>query len=458
MHRVGIRVSRKKIATLLRLLDRDASKLQNAMRGLCRNPKFQSSKNSDVRQALFVTLKAPKLRYTETGLASTDRETIESLRGDDTPASKFATLLVKRREAVKTKNTYITPAEEVCFAVPGASPKDIEGDPDRAHFSWGAREQRDKRTAGGGHTVSGRLASRLQSCPRYNPRNTPDRVREIYVPAPGREFLYFDVSQGEPRVAAFLSGDPERIKTTLGDVHAANAKVMFPEAEKLGWLDGDAKKDPARGKPCRDLAKNMGLAIDYFAEADRVWTYLQSHQFGPNGEQLYHAPSLNTVKAIIAKIRFRYRVYVAFVERNLAQVKKTAFLRDPVLGRIRWLGWNPIITDVANYPIQSCLAAIMNLRCLVLRRSDRFLAWSARNGAIIEKVGLSLDPKKWPRFPASAPLVAQIHDAVIYDTPSGVLRQAREAIAALWKMPIHLPGGDLVLPIDLKTGRSWAEL
>ena len=112
-------------------------------------------------------------------------------------------------------------------------------------------------------------------CRRYNPRNLADRAREIYCAAPGNVVVYFDVSQGEPRVAAFLSGDPERIKTTYGDVHAENAKIAFPDIAAKGWLDGNPdcakcvrkvkgaecscpKKDPARGKPLRDLIEDDG--------------------------------------------------------------------------------------------------------------------------------------------------------------------------------------------------------
>jgi len=455
MHRAGIRVDRKKQRELSRLLAADAERYQVQMRKLARNPDFRSSRTSDVRRALFETLAVRKLKFTETGLASTDKSVIEALRGDDTDVGRFATLLVKRREALKAKATYVDYPKEIMFAAPGSS---SPADAARAHYSWGARERRDERTTGGGHTVSGRLASRIQSAPRYNPRNTPDRVREIYIPAPGCEFVYFDVSQGEPRVAAYLSGDPERIKTTLGDVHAANAKIMFPEAAAKGWLDGDAKKDPQRGKPCRDLAKNMGLAIDYFAEADRVWQYLHQNRFGPDGKPLYGAPRLNTVKAIIAKIRHVYRVYVRFVYANLERTKKLGYMRDPILGRIRWLGWSPVITDVANYPIQSCLAAVMNLRCLALRRSDRFLAWAKLHPEILTKVGLEANPNRWPRLPRGVPLVAQIHDAVIYDTPRSLVPAVKSAISDIWARPIDLPGGKLILPIDLKTGRSWAAL
>lgn len=475
MQIVGIRVDKARQTLLSRLLEESRVKLKREMQMLLRDWKFAPGKPDHVRRALFDVLKVKKTHFTATGLPTTSKALIEGLRGEDTKAGKFAGLLIAWREASKIKRTYVDYPTQVMFPLRGSRRGTLAADPHRAHYSWGPREKRDQKTSGGGHTVSGRLACRLQSAPRYNPKNLPDRVRELYVPGPGREFVYFDVGQGEPRVAAFLSGDPVRIQTTYGDVHANNAKTMFPSVAAQGWLDGDPvcpscklkqkdapctcpKKDPARGKPCRDLAKNMGLAIDYFAEAERVYTYLLTNRFDFSGRELYKPLSLNAVNAIIQKIRFAYRVYVAFVYANLSRVKRQGFMRDPILGRIRWLGWNPSITDVANYPIQSCLAAVMNLRSLALRRSPRFIVWAKKHPRFIEKVGLETDPDKWPRLPPHTPLVAQVHDACIYDVLRKYVSEVKGVLTEVWRRPIHMPGGELVLPIDLKSGSRWSDL
>jgi hypothetical protein len=328
-------------------------------------------------------------------------------------------------------------------------------DPHRAHYGWGPREHRGRPTEGGGHTVSGRLACRLHSVPRYNFRNLADRAREIYIPARGHVFTYFDVSQGEPRCAAFLSGDPERIKTTFGDVHAENAKIMFPAVAAKGWLDGDAKKDPARGKPVRDLAKTMGLAIDYFAEPETAFAYMSQNRFGPDGKALFGMPKLNELAVIISKVRFRYKVYVAYVMKNLAAVKKCGHLRSPVLGRIRWLGWNPIITFIANAPVQMTIGDVMNIRSLFLHGSPQFFSWLKRYPEMAEKVSL---PKKRLKLPKNVVAVAQVHDSFFFDTPKREVGAMKAILAELWSGKIHLDGGDLVLPIDFKVGERMSEL
>lgn len=448
---VGIRVDVERQGLLSRKLQREADAYRAEMRKLLRDSKFQPGKPDAVRRALYEILQIKVLKLTPKGMPSTGKEVLEALRGDEGDVGRFATLLTKRREALKSKSTYVDAIKPLMFE---AGPFKDEA---RAHYSWGPREKRDQKTSGGGHTVSGRLAGRLQSAPKYNEANTPDRAREQYIAAPGNELVYFDVKQGEPRVAAFLSGDSARIKATLGDVHSENAKIMFPEVAQRGWLDPPNDKDMTRGAPCRHLAKQMGLAIDYFAEGERVWSYLLQNRFDSKGRALYGAPSLNSVNAIIAKIRFAYRVYVKFVHGNLARVRKCGWMRSPILGRLRWLGRYTPITDVANYPIQSCLADIMNLRSLALAGIDRFKDWARLHPEIMARVGL-LKPETWPRLPRGVHLVAQIHDAVIYDTPKALVPTMKRIISDYWSREIDLPGGKLVLPVDLKSGARWSEL
>jgi hypothetical protein len=458
LQRVGVKLDLSRQRLLSVRLGREADRYRREMRKLLEWPKFQPNKPAHVEKALFEILGVRKIKFSErTGKASADKTVIAAMQQVEGRVGAFALLLAKRREALKVKSTYVDLPTQKTKKHPDSFYYSVKGEPRRVHYEWGPRESRDKGTSGG-FPVSGRLASRIQSTPRYNPRNTPDRAREMFVAKRGYEFCYFDVKQGEPRVAAFLSGDPERILVCQGDIHANNAKLMFPDIAAKGWLDGEAMKDPARGKPCRDLAKNMGLAIDYFAEAERVHSYLSQNRFGPDGKVLYGLPSLQGVQVIISKIRFKFRKYVAFVEANLAKVRKQGWMRDPVLGRIRWLGWFPSITDVANYPIQSCLAAVMNLRTLVLQRADSFVRWAKRWPGILERVGLESDPAKWPKLPPNVKLVMQIHDATIYECPRALTKEVHAINADLWSRKVALSGGELVLPIDQKTANRWSEL
>lgn len=395
---IGVDLARKE-ALSRELKDRRDS-LREAMSSLLGEPDFDPGKLDNVRRALFKSLGGRYLRLTPGGLPSTNNATLEALQGNDTALAKFSKLLLTWRVVGKIRSTYVEAIE-------------INPKTGRTHYGW--------KPFG---TVSGRLACRLQSCPRYDKRQPEGRTRELYVPRAGNVFVYFDVSQAEMRLAAYLSADPNFMSICGGDVHAGNAAMAFPEIAAKGWLtEKEAKADPKRGKPYRDIAKNLGFAILYRAESDKVFTTLRAKGFNI---------SFQAVEVILAKLHHAYRRYYQFCDRNLAEVQKTGVMRSPFLGRLRILGNFPKPTDCANFPIQSALADIMNARMI---------------GLIVEK-----------RLPEKARVVANIHDALIIDTPKELADGVKDVIRKQWAEPISTAGGDLVLPIDLKTGASWAEL
>lgn len=394
MHLRGIRVDADRRIALAGALRERESELLGEMRSLLAWPEFRPGSLPDVREALFERLGSRWTLATGTGLPSTSDAALEGLQGLETPAGAFAERLLRWRKAGKIRSTYLDA---------------LKPDPaHRVHFNW--------KSFG---TVSGRLASRFQSVPRYKRLSPEDRIREIYVAAPGHTFVYFDVAQAEMRAAAYLSGDPVFIAATCKDIHAENAKVCFPEVDRMGWLDGDALKDPERGKKFRDILKNFGFAISYCAEAEKLWVTLVRKGFKVKQGQ---------VAVQLANLRAAYKVYFRWVAENHERVKRTGYMRSPYLGRIRWLGRFCPVTEVANFPIQSFVADIVNERTIALA-SDGF-------------------------YP-----VAQVHDACIYECTLDRVSELKEKIAEAWSKPICLSNGEtLVLPIDLKTGERWSEL
>ncbi len=394
----GIQIDTVRQAELSQLASRRRAALKGVMRRILREPNFQPGKLAEVRRVLFGKLRGKYTALTAGGMPSTNNATLESLRGTDTRLARFADALLKWRLVGKVKSTYID-AVEVC------------PETGRAHYTW--------KTHG---TVSGRLASRFQSVPRWDARDVSKRPRELYVPRDAdHTFVYYDVSQAEMRIAAYLSADPAFMAACGSDVHAGNARTVFPEIAAKGWLEGAALKDATKGKPYRDIAKNLGFAICYGAEADRVFLTLRSKGF---------AVTYRAVERILALLRSTYHVYYRYAERNLAEVRRCGFMRSPILGRIRWFGWYPKPPEIANFPVQSCLADIVNQRMIDLH-------------AII---------------PKGVALVAQVHDSCIYDTPRPLAERVEGLIQSAWSVPVKLPGGDLILPIDMKRGERLSEL
>lgn len=378
----------------------EAEGLKEDMRKLVGQPTFEPTKLDDVKGALFDTLRAPKLHKTPKGDLSTASLTLEALSTLDTAAGEFARALLRWRVVTKIRSTYVERVH--------VNPKT-----GRVHYSW--------KPFG---TVSGRLSCRLQSAARYDATDNAARVRELYIPKKGNVFVYYDVSQAEMRLAAFLSADPVFMAACSGDVHANNAKVCFRSIADRGWLDGDAKKDPKRGKPFRDLAKNVGFAISYLAETDKVFATIKAK---PEGKDVTY----QVVDNMLAALRRAYSRYFAWVHDNSRECHRVGHMRSPFLGRIRWLGYWPKITEVANFPIQSGLADVVNERTIELAPESRRLG---------------------------APLVVQGHDACGYDCPEENADELSEIITDCWARPLSTKGGDLVLPIDLKRGERWSEL
>ncbi len=389
------------------------------MRELLRRQNFHPMQLSEVRRALFTTLRAPLAAAdpTDTGLPSTSSTTLERLKGNPTRAGRFADLLLQWRGAVKIKGTYI---DSQVLDKPSKKSPTIA----RAHFNW--------RSYG---ASSGRYSCRLQSCPRAEYLKDKSivletRVREVYVARPGCKLVYFDLSQAEMRSAAYSSGDPTFMQTCQGDIHSGNAKILFPSEAEL--IETEPK---GRGKPFRDVAKNAGFGVTYLAETDTVFQFLRSKGFDVHYQD---------VVVMMDRMHEAYAEYFRYVASNVRYVEQFGHMRSLLTGRIRWLGWHAPPTEVANFPIQSMIADLMNARL----------------------------PRISDALPAGAKVVAQIHDAAIIETPEKHVDRVQALIKATWEEPVVVPAGgrfggsldlnagarSFVMPIDLKVKERWSDL
>lgn len=402
----GIFVDRQRKEELSNALLERGAELLAEMRKLV-GAEFSPARPAHVRNA-FRGLGAPIISRTDSGLMSVDDMALEMYSiSANKPLAAMANLLGEWRVSAKIRSTYVGGAGEVRLKFDDF----IDPSTGRAHFNW--------KLFG---TVSGRLACRFQSYPRWSAAAPHSRAREIFIPAPGMRFVYFDVSQAEMRLAAHLSADPAFMAACGSDVHAGNARAVFPEAAAKGWLEGDALKDPERGKKFRDISKNFGFAVGYGAGADKLYTTLRSKGF---------AVTVPGVRKILEKLRATYHVYYKWAEANVTECKRVGYMRTPFLGRIRHMGRFPNPTEIFNFPIQGGLADIMNARTIIL--TDALADLGAR------------------------PIV-QVHDALVFETPARHVDEAKARIAAEWAKPLKTLGGELVLPIDLKVGGRLSEL
>lgn len=226
-------------------------------------------------------------------------------------------------------------------------------------------------------------------------------------------------SQSEMRAAAYLSGDDNFIKSCeSGDVHTANAKILFPSALEI--LNRDPKGE---GKQLRDITKNAGFGILYKAAAQTIFAFLRAQGFPVELEQ---------VEAMFAFIYQHYARYYEYCEERFQECCQNGFLRTALMKRIRWLGFFPEPTIVYNFSVQSFIADLMNLRLIELRK----------------------------RLPKSACPVFQGHDSVATQVRSGPDADLTERlIKELWAEPIFVPtsGRTFVMPIDLHSGNRLSD-
>ena len=400
-----------------RIIEKEAE-LLGKMQTLLKRPNFHPMQLTEVRRALFTTLRAPleAADPTDTGLPSTSQKTLERLKGSPTRAGKFADLLLQWRGAVKIRGTYI---ESQILDKPSKKTPNVS----RTHFNW--------RSYG---AASGRYSCRLQSCPRAEYLKDKSivletRVRELYVAKPESKLVYFDLSQAELRFAAYLSGDAAFISACeSGDVHTATAQLLFPaEAELIG-------RDPkGAGKPFRDVEKNSIFGFIYYAQPDTIFTFVRSKGL---------PVEMRDVLSMHDMVRDKFADYFRYVERNKQVVDKTGFMRCALSGRISWLGWHSGISDVSNRPIQGGIASLMNVRL----------------------------PKIRDALPRGAHVVGQIHDAAILEVPERHVESVKSLVKSVWEEPVIIPANgygsstriadgarSFVMPIDLKIGERWSD-
>jgi uracil-DNA glycosylase family 4 len=399
MQIAGIAVDRELKAWLSRALGRRAARLLRRIRALTGKKSFNPYATADIRQALFDRFRAPVLVTTEkTGIPSTSALVLQQLAQERTRAGKLSRLILKFRGARGTRSRNV---EGVYVHKDG-----------RVHPPW--------KSFG---TNNGRFSSWIQQLPKAaNPKRPAleDRIREFYVAKRGHIFLYFDLSQAEMRMASYLSGDENFIRVcSEKDVHTQNALLIFPDARDLIINEKDGA-----GKDFRDIAKQVGFAVNYGAGAETLLARL-------NSVKLRNPVSLKIVNQLLATLHKEFKHHFRYIDRNFQEVEKTGFMRSPLVGRIRWFGWTPGVPEIANTPVQQGVADLMNLRLLEIRK----------------------------RLPPRATLIFQGHDSALFECRIGEATSKTKALVKeVMGRPVELKNGrSFIMPIDFKEGTRMSE-
>jgi len=300
MHQRGIRVDTK----LAQGRYKELSSEIDYIRMLCEGMGFNPGSPKQIGLALahdgFMTY------FSRTGQMVTDEEALRPLM-DKTP---IVPLVLRFREKSKLVSTYIKPLCNV----------------DRVYPRY--------------HIVrTGRFAS------SPNIQNIPDEQRDLYLPDEGDYIISLDAHQIEPRIMAYLSGDPLQ----LADIQTGDSYQPIATRYSIS----------------RYTAKQLYLAASYEAGAEALVEAAHRNKENISQEDAQH---------LITSLHSDYQVFKQWKDRVRREARVKGYVLT-MLGRKRTLesmmegeepGYDPTLKAV-NSIVQGSAADILKLGMLRLK-------------------------------------------------------------------------------------------
>lgn len=392
MEMAGVRVDLDKLKVVGSQLEAIKAKIQEEFGG------YNFGKDAQIRLFLYEDLGLPVLRRTKTGLPSVEKDILVRLAAKHPEPAR----VLDWNEADSLLTKYVN-----------TLPKLLHED-GRIHGRFnqaGRYEDYDSDRAG---TTTGRLSS---SSP--NLQNIPHRtdlgrlVRSTFVPVPGYRFVRADISQEEPRIAAFLAGD----KTMLDRLNRGE-DLYLPIAQRLYDTVYPEQESPKHrvtttDKKWRDPAKTIWLGKLYGAGSKKIID--AAAEFGIN---------ITAIQATSIDKWFNqeYPYIVAFANEQFAFLTEHGYVQS-WFGRRRWIPKG--ITgnqkekaaakrEAANMPVQGTAGDVMKI--MLRRIYDALRGHDAR-------------------------LVLTVHDEVVVEAAEKEVEYVRGVLVGSTKdiMPIDLP-------------------
>ena len=348
---------------------------------------------------LFTVLDLKATKRTETGMDSTDQESLyrllRNLRKKDRHARPVLLALFHRSRLRTISQRYLN----------------LEADPD-------GRVRAKVKMYG---TKTLRFSYSEPALQQF-----PPEARHIFRASPGFVFLSVDYSQLEARILAHLSNDVLSIQPFQegGDVHAANARDLF------GWTVShwEGLLDEVR-KSSRGFSKSFLFGISYGGEAETIKTKL----YCPCPKCIKLMPdTLNLTRDQIAEAAARWFHRHPEVKRwhkeLLAEVQRTCRYTSP-LGIVRHFSQpygSELEREVKNAPMQTGAAILMNRAQIQLHKIH-------------------------------APVVLQMHDEFILEVPVNEVDEWAKVTQDIMETPVPELNG-VSFPTTVEVGETWGKM
>lgn len=254
----------------------------------------------------------------------------------------------------------------------------------------------------------------------FNPQTVPKAVRRCFIPDDGTVFVQIDLKQAESRYVAWDGPDPKLMELLEEgrDVHRYVAGKIFKKPEEmvtefernLGKKAGHASN---YGTGPRTFAEMALVEMGYYLEEREAKDILEGYMMAFPGVRKRQ----QNVKALLYQQRM---------------------LKTP-LGRVRhFFGRmdDSTFREAYAYCPQSTIPDITNYLMLKL--------WDER-----DYLGLAYEEQG--RF------LLQVHDSLLLQCRENRLSEVVEFARDLknWHPDITLPGGKLLIPVDIEYGTNW---
>lgn len=362
-------------------------------------PDYNLRKDADIRTLLYDVLHLPVLKRTQKAkLPSVEKEVLTRLAAQHEAAGKV--LAWNEVDSLISKYTQ-------------ALPKLVHSD-GRIHGRFnqaGRYEDHDSNMAG---TTTGRLSSSDPNLTNIPHRTLLGRlVREAFVPAPGYKFVRADISQEEPRIAAFLSRDKMMLERLDGaeDVYLPIAQTLYEIATRPA--DRSGGKITTADKRWRDPAKTIWLAKLYGAGGQKLQETAAAFGINITRMQGY---------ALDKWFNSEYTEIAAFATRQYEFLREHGYVQT-WFGRKRWIpkGISGNVREraaakreAANMPVQGTAADVLKL--------------------MLARVDNALDGH-------DARIVLTVHDEIVVEAATGEVPYVQEILMKSTEnlLPIYLP-------------------
>ena len=385
MEREGVEVRREELKAYGDALVERIEELEKSIHEQA-GVKFNINSPKQLGEVLFDTMKLPGGKKTKTGY-STAADVLEKL-AEEAPIVKD---ILEYRQLTKLKSTY---ADGLAVYI---------GEDQRIHTSFNQTI-----------TATGRISStepNLQNIPMR--MELGRRIRKVFVPREGCEFMDADYSQIELRVLAHMSGDEQLIEAYHmdQDIHRITAsKVFHTPFEEVTDLQRRNAKAVNFGIVYG--ISSFGLSQDLSISKQEAAEYIEQYFATYPGVKKF-------LDRLVAEAKEKGYITTMFGRRRpVPELSSSNFMQRSFGERV-----------AMNSPIQGTAADIIKIAMIRVWRALRESGLKSR-------------------------LILQVHDELVIETYREEEEQVRQILATNMQSAAELK---VALEVDLHTGDNWYE-